>query len=299
MFERLLKLFMSLTALVLLTPVAISVMAAPPPQAGQDRVGLALMQDDLAADGREAGLAAGCAESYTVQAGDWLSKIAEKYFGDVLAYEAIFAATNEAAKIDARYGAIANPDIIEIGQVLCIPTQGGGEMAAGEIEAVLEPPSESAPPTATPAPAVTPTLAPPTATPVFAPATTPEPASAPAGETSIETPIGTFVITGVDLAERFPPDCDPSSPMCDQAKEGYQILAVWLDRADGGDPSEIGLDIFKHSEEVYAVAGDGSRMKRIGGGLMEGRLFVFFTPAASARDFTLYWPGNPAIELGR
>lgn len=27
-----------------------------------------------------------CDDEYTVQAGDWLSKIAEKYFGDILAY---------------------------------------------------------------------------------------------------------------------------------------------------------------------------------------------------------------------
>ncbi|MCB0168390.1 MAG: LysM peptidoglycan-binding domain-containing protein, partial [Anaerolineae bacterium] len=35
-----------------------------------------------------------CAEEYTVQAGDWLSRIAEKYFGDVLAFDRIVAANN-------------------------------------------------------------------------------------------------------------------------------------------------------------------------------------------------------------
>ena len=35
-----------------------------------------------------------CDIEYTVQSGDWLSKIAEKYLGDVLAYLVIVEATN-------------------------------------------------------------------------------------------------------------------------------------------------------------------------------------------------------------
>ncbi len=62
-----------------------------------------------------------CTEDYTVQSGDWLSTIAQKYFGEVLAYTAIVNATNTAAQDNDRYAAITNPNLIEVGQVLCIP----------------------------------------------------------------------------------------------------------------------------------------------------------------------------------
>jgi LysM repeat protein len=35
-----------------------------------------------------------CQAEYVVQAGDWLSKIAEKYYGNPLAYKQIISATN-------------------------------------------------------------------------------------------------------------------------------------------------------------------------------------------------------------
>lgn len=63
-----------------------------------------------------------CGQEYTVQAGDWLSKIAEKYFGDPLAFQQIVDANN--AQSDDQYPDIANPDLIEPGLLLCLP--GGG-----------------------------------------------------------------------------------------------------------------------------------------------------------------------------
>lgn len=75
----------------------------------------------MAAPATEAAMAGNCAQDYTVQANDWLSKIAEKFLGDPLAYPLIFAATNQAATGNNNYATIANPDIIEVGQVLCIP----------------------------------------------------------------------------------------------------------------------------------------------------------------------------------
>ena len=60
-------------------------------------------------------------QEYTVQADDWLSKIAEKSFGDPLAYTAIFEATNAAAAAGGAYDVIADPNVIEVGQVVCIP----------------------------------------------------------------------------------------------------------------------------------------------------------------------------------
>jgi hypothetical protein len=62
-----------------------------------------------------------CAAEYTVQAGDWLSKLADKYLGDMLAYPAIVGATNQKSVTDGRFARITNPDLIEVGWVLCIP----------------------------------------------------------------------------------------------------------------------------------------------------------------------------------
>lgn len=59
---------------------------------------------------------------YTVQADDWLSKLADKFYGDPLAYPAIVEATNTKAATDDTFAAIDNPDIIEVGQKLLIPT---------------------------------------------------------------------------------------------------------------------------------------------------------------------------------
>ena len=64
---------------------------------------------------------ADCADTYTVQADDWLSNVADRFLGDVLAYPAIVDATNAAASVDDSYGAIQNADLIEVGQKLCIP----------------------------------------------------------------------------------------------------------------------------------------------------------------------------------
>ncbi len=62
-------------------------------------------------------------EVYTVQSGDWLSKLAEKYYGDPLTYPTIVNATNTKATEDDSFLIITNPDIIEIGQILWIPSQ--------------------------------------------------------------------------------------------------------------------------------------------------------------------------------
>jgi heat shock protein HslJ len=60
-----------------------------------------------------------CEVEYTVQADDWLSKLADRFYGDVLAYPTIVEATNGQA--DERFANIANPDLIEPGWLLCIP----------------------------------------------------------------------------------------------------------------------------------------------------------------------------------
>lgn len=71
-----------------------------------------------------------CEQEVVVQADDWLSKIAEKVYGDVFAYPAIAEATNAKSAEDSSFATIENVDIIEIGWKLCLPS-------AAEAEAIL------------------------------------------------------------------------------------------------------------------------------------------------------------------
>ncbi len=74
---------------------------------------------------------ASCDQDIVVQADDWLSKIADKVYGDIFAFTAIVEATNAVAASDDSYATIENPDIIEPGWKLCIP-------AAGEAATILD-----------------------------------------------------------------------------------------------------------------------------------------------------------------
>jgi ABC-type sugar transport system substrate-binding protein len=63
-----------------------------------------------------------CDQDYTVALADWLSKLSDLFYGDVLAYPAIVLATNMKAAEDATYAVIVDPDLIEPGQKLCVPS---------------------------------------------------------------------------------------------------------------------------------------------------------------------------------
>ena len=63
-----------------------------------------------------------CEEDVTVQADDWLSNLADKFYGDILAFPAIVDATNQQNAVDDSYARIVNPDIIEPGWKLCVPS---------------------------------------------------------------------------------------------------------------------------------------------------------------------------------
>lgn len=56
------------------------------------------------------------AQYHTVEKGEWLSKIAEKYYGDAKKYEVIF---------EANKPMLTSPDLIYPGQVLRIPALQG------------------------------------------------------------------------------------------------------------------------------------------------------------------------------
>ncbi len=85
-------------AIMLILVLAVSVSAAPPVQTS---------------GGQE----------YVVQANDWLSKLALKYYGDMLAFGQIVDATNAKAAEDPSFAVIDNPDVIEVGQKLWIPAR--------------------------------------------------------------------------------------------------------------------------------------------------------------------------------
>jgi hypothetical protein len=73
-------------------------------------------------------------EEYTVQAGDWLTKISEKYFGRAMDYPAIIEATNAKAAEDNAFSTINDPNVIVVGQKLWIPAaQAAAALTVGDI----------------------------------------------------------------------------------------------------------------------------------------------------------------------
>jgi len=69
-------------------------------------------KNEIVADIKAKGGAAAAEQTYTVKAGDTLSKIAKEHLGDANAYHAIF---------DANRDQLSDPDKIKPGQVLKIP----------------------------------------------------------------------------------------------------------------------------------------------------------------------------------
>ena len=91
-----------------------------------------------------------CEQDYTVSAGDWLSRLAEKYYGNPLAYPAIATQTNLKSETDFSYATIVNPDSIEVGWKLCIPNQATADALNGvnppaPAQAAPQPPAGRAP----------------------------------------------------------------------------------------------------------------------------------------------------------
>jgi raffinose/stachyose/melibiose transport system substrate-binding protein len=105
MTKKLLNLFVIISMLAIAAPV---VVAAPPVQDG--------------------------GQDYVVVNDDWLSKLADKYLGNLLAYPAIMELTNQKAAEDSSYATIANPDLIEVGWKIYIPS-------AAEAEAFVAAPA--------------------------------------------------------------------------------------------------------------------------------------------------------------
>jgi hemoglobin len=64
-----------------------------------------------------------CEQDVIVQANDSLSKLAQQFYGHVLAFPAIVEATNTKAAGDNSYTRIDNVNVVELGAKLCIPSQ--------------------------------------------------------------------------------------------------------------------------------------------------------------------------------
>jgi tungstate transport system substrate-binding protein len=89
---------LALIVAVLLAAVPPAALAAPPAQAQ----------------------APNCVRSYVIVAADWLSKLADKYYGNPLAFPALVEATNQKHATDASFPLIADPNKIEVGWKVCI-----------------------------------------------------------------------------------------------------------------------------------------------------------------------------------
>jgi len=72
-------------------------------------------------------------EAYIVQPGDWLMKIAEKFYGEANAYRVIVEATKAKAAEDASFAVIHDPSLIQVGQKVWIPAQAQPVAAEGEL----------------------------------------------------------------------------------------------------------------------------------------------------------------------
>ncbi len=70
-----------------------------------------------------------CESDAVVQGDDWLSKIADKFLGDPLAFPAIVDATNAKNATDSSYAKITDPNVIEVGWKLCIPSSAAATAA--------------------------------------------------------------------------------------------------------------------------------------------------------------------------
>lgn len=115
---------------------------------------------------------------------------------------------------------------------------------------------------------------------------------------TIKTSLGDLKIVKVELSDRFPPGCsNPPKLGCEGVQKGYQILLVWLESASGNP--KIFDDLFKAYIEAYVTADDGSTTKLARTGFVDQKPFILFTPPDTAHNFKLFWPDNPAIELGK
>ncbi len=91
-------------------------------------------------------LALNCTQDYTVQVGDSISLIAQKYYNKAEFYPAIINATNTASQESAKYTPITDSGSIEAGQILCIPGDEDLETLQANFQAGPAPTQPQTPP---------------------------------------------------------------------------------------------------------------------------------------------------------
>lgn len=116
----------------------------------------------------------------------------------------------------------------------------------------------------------------------------------------IHTASGTFTITDVAVGDRYPAGCVSSSPGCYMASSGSKMLVVTLTPQGQADVN----DIMSGGKDAYVIASNGTRTDsflygwRTGAGDAKDGM-VGFTPNQSDQGFTLHWPGNNPVQLGK
>ena len=96
-----------------------------------------------------------CNQSTTIQSGDTLSSLANRYLGSYSAYQSIVNATNAAAEVDPSYATIQNAARINIGWKVCITTS---EAANAGTTENISPSTRLTTATSTAAPTVAPAV---------------------------------------------------------------------------------------------------------------------------------------------
>ncbi|HXW00268.1 MAG TPA: LysM peptidoglycan-binding domain-containing protein, partial [Anaerolineae bacterium] len=125
--------FNILVTILLLASLVRLALAAPELQSGDQNAGTGQGTGANQGAGQNSA-SSDCVQTYVVKRGDSLSAIAQRFLGNLFAYNLIFQATNAAVGTDG-FTPIRNPNIIEPGQVLCIPASSvtGAGTAGGVV----------------------------------------------------------------------------------------------------------------------------------------------------------------------
>ncbi len=106
-----------------------------------------------------------------------------------------------------------------------------------------------------------------------------------------------LLVDDVEASGTFPPGCRASDPGCLRAQTGYEVILVWLNRQDAGDPAEVASILVRLRDQIWMQAPDRTRTRASGAGMQNRRLFVMFTPSAGLQEFILEWPGGAPATL--
>ena len=118
------------------------------------------------------------------------------------------------------------------------------------------------------------------------------------GNKVIQSQAGKLELERVEYLDRYPKDCFDSSPICNRAVEGFEIVLVTFRKLEPEATSKdnpLG-DMSIDDLGVILRGADGSEDKPFlyGGGPEE--IFVGFTPKQGQPHHVLLWPGNEDLQ---